>query len=288
MASPSARSQGAKPAVVLPVGQVASLLGVPAVTLRSWDNRYGVSPSARTKGAHRRYTAADIDRIRRMQRLIGRGVAAHDAARLSARSQVQAAEDDLESVIDRLVTAAESFRMAEVSAILDLSFGTCRASRTWTDLVAPAFRRFEARFAQRRDCTDIELVLAGGYVAAAERYVAQSHLPVGGARPILLVPCPEERHTLALTALRTVLLERSQQVIVVGPDAPPVAILDSVARAHPAAVVLWSTVRRAGQAQLRRRLSAVTDRVFTAGPGWSRDNHPLTTLAEAADALSHL
>ncbi len=49
-----------------------------ASTLRGWDRRYGLSPSARTTGGHRRYTLADLDLLRRMRAglLAGRSPAA--------------------------------------------------------------------------------------------------------------------------------------------------------------------------------------------------------------------
>ncbi|MFI5728761.1 MerR family transcriptional regulator [Kribbella sp. NPDC051587] len=271
-----------KPAqdVVLPVGRTASLLGISAVTLRTWDIRYGVSPSARTIGRHRRYTPADIARIRRMQRLIDRGVAAQDAARLSAD-----APSGFAATVDSLVAAAEQFQFTDLSDRLGTALTRYGAARTWQDLVAPAFRRLEARFQQQHDCTDIELVLAGGYTAAVEQYVSQPHLKARPAQPVLLVPCPEERHTLALTTLRAVLLERGQSTVMFGPDASPVAVLDAIPRADPSAVVLWATIRRPGQAQLRRRIEATGRRAFGAGPGWHGRTRPLTTLAQAVDAL---
>ena len=39
-----------------PVGVVADWLGIPASTLRTWERRYGLGPSERTRGGHRRYT----------------------------------------------------------------------------------------------------------------------------------------------------------------------------------------------------------------------------------------
>ncbi|MFK4084789.1 MerR family transcriptional regulator [Kribbella sp. NPDC020789] len=268
------------PEVVLPVGRAASLLGIPAVTLRTWDERYGVSPSARTSGRHRRYTTADIARIRRMRRLIDRGVAPRDAARLTADASSGAG-----TTADWLVAAAEKFQVTDLSHRLGIALTRYGAARAWQELVAPAFHRLEARFLDQQDCTDIELVLANAYSAAVERYVAQPHLKPRPERPALLVPCPQERHTLALTTLRAVLLERGQPAVMLGPDAGPVAILDSIPRADPSAVVLWATIRRAGQAQLRRRVEATGCRALAAGPAWHANTQPLTTLTQASDAL---
>ena len=59
----------------------AEVSGVPRSTLRTWEKRYGLGPSARTEGGHRRYTGADLDRVRLMCALLDRGAPAAEAAR---------------------------------------------------------------------------------------------------------------------------------------------------------------------------------------------------------------
>ena len=66
------------------VGRVAERLGVPPATLRTWDRRYGIGPSQRTSGGHRRYSEEDIRRVGVMARFIGRGVPAQTAARVAS------------------------------------------------------------------------------------------------------------------------------------------------------------------------------------------------------------
>ncbi|MGC5012790.1 MerR family transcriptional regulator [Streptosporangium sp. DT93] len=63
------------------IGAVARRLGVPAPTLRTWNLRYGLGPSRRSPGGHRRYDARDLWRLEEMNRLIRSGVPAADAAR---------------------------------------------------------------------------------------------------------------------------------------------------------------------------------------------------------------
>jgi DNA-binding transcriptional MerR regulator len=63
------------------VSAAADQTGVAAGTLRTWDRRYGVGPAERTAGGHRRYSADDIERVRRMAELIATGVSPDSAAR---------------------------------------------------------------------------------------------------------------------------------------------------------------------------------------------------------------
>ncbi|MER5322926.1 MerR family transcriptional regulator [Streptosporangium roseum] len=70
------------------IGAVARRLGVPAPTLRTWNLRYGIGPSRRSPGGHRRYDAGDLRRLEEMNRLIRAGVPAADAAREVLRAAV--------------------------------------------------------------------------------------------------------------------------------------------------------------------------------------------------------
>ena len=86
--------RAAKPGVSVAV--VAKRLGVAPATLRTWDRRYGLGPSERSAGSHRRYTRDDVLRLLVMQRLTIEGVAPAAAARaaLEADLEVERANRD--------------------------------------------------------------------------------------------------------------------------------------------------------------------------------------------------
>lgn len=71
---------------MLTVAAVARRLGVAPATLRTWDRRYGLGPSAHTAGAHRRYSSSDLTRLVIMRRLTLEGVAPSEAARVAVES----------------------------------------------------------------------------------------------------------------------------------------------------------------------------------------------------------
>ncbi len=58
---------------------VAELTGVPASTLRAWEQRYGFPAPERTASAYRLYTDADVARIARVRALCEGGLAAAEA-----------------------------------------------------------------------------------------------------------------------------------------------------------------------------------------------------------------
>ena len=88
-------SGSSEPATVaLSVAGAARGLGVAAGTLRSWERRYGLGPSAHTAGGHRRYGPVDLARLGIMHRLVQEGVPPAEAAAAAIRAPVDAAAVD--------------------------------------------------------------------------------------------------------------------------------------------------------------------------------------------------
>ena len=72
----------------LTVAAVARRLGVAPATLRTWDRRYGLGPSAHSAGAHRRYSSLDVARLDLMRRLVNAGAPPGEAARAALAADV--------------------------------------------------------------------------------------------------------------------------------------------------------------------------------------------------------
>ncbi|QAY70142.1 MerR family transcriptional regulator [Xylanimonas protaetiae] len=85
---PASSGRPSAPSPGLAVAAVARRLGVAPATLRTWDRRYGLGPSGRTAGSHRRYTPEDVARLLVMRRLTVEGVAPVDAARAALETEV--------------------------------------------------------------------------------------------------------------------------------------------------------------------------------------------------------
>jgi hypothetical protein len=73
----------------LSVGQAAARLGVAASTLRTWERRYGVAPSGRSAGGHRRYSRADLAVLDRLHHLTLTGESPARAALIALREAAQ-------------------------------------------------------------------------------------------------------------------------------------------------------------------------------------------------------
>lgn len=138
-------------AAPLTVAAVARTLGVAASTLRTWDRRYGLGPSAHQAGSHRRYTPEDVARLQTMRRLTLRGVAPVDAARIAAESGAgepsgseqagpEEDHDDESLALDPLTLAAAAVEpdLGRVHRMLHRAAREAGVVAMWTDLVRPA------------------------------------------------------------------------------------------------------------------------------------------------------
>src|ERR1700759_4444628 len=76
----------------LSAGEAARRIGVAVTTIRTWDRRYGLGPSYREPGRHRRYSEHDLARLELMRRLTVDGVDAAEAARIAKATSVPAAQ----------------------------------------------------------------------------------------------------------------------------------------------------------------------------------------------------
>ncbi|WAP51701.1 MerR family transcriptional regulator [Arthrobacter sp. ATA002] len=104
------------------VGAVASLTGVTIRTLHHWDSVGLVNPSGRSRGGYRLYSAADVDRVRRilLYRELGMPLprigTILDAAEYAPGASLQQLRADLLDSISRLETTVEAVdRMIEAA-----------------------------------------------------------------------------------------------------------------------------------------------------------------------------
>ncbi len=68
---------------LLTTSALALRMGVAPGTLRTWDRRYGVSPTDHSSGSDRRYTTQDVLRVGLMRHFLSHGTEPAEAARLA-------------------------------------------------------------------------------------------------------------------------------------------------------------------------------------------------------------
>lgn len=95
----------------LTVAAVARRMGIAPATLRTWDRRYGLGPSAHAAGRHRRYGPEDIARLERMQRALLRGASPAEAARYARSSEPSQTDQDAVAASSAPAPAEEEPRL---------------------------------------------------------------------------------------------------------------------------------------------------------------------------------
>jgi MerR family transcriptional regulator, light-induced transcriptional regulator len=261
----------------LSAGDAARRIGVAVTTIRTWDRRYGLGPSYREIGRHRRYTEHDLARLELMRRLTVDGVAAAEAARIAKAVREPMGQGDPDvtpqppgrtpapGTAKGLRRAALALDPADLSRLLDLALGGGVVG-AWTKVIAPALRDLGSQYPT-----------AGRYIAAehllsAAVSVALGRVPRPPTRPHVLLACaPTEQHSLPLEALAAALAERGVVSRMLGARVPVDALRDALARTGPAAVLIWAHAPATADREQIVTAAGTRPRpavVAACGPGW--------------------
>lgn len=268
--------------VGFPVAAVASRVGVATSTLRSWERRYGVGPSGRSGGGHRRYTNADIALLQRVRGLVRSGMPTAAAATLaltsaSASGNVQprppgshaGALDSVERQFSAASEVLDTRRLARIAALALTRHGAVNA---WTKVFTPQLQTLGDRWAHTGGAIEREHATAAVVQAALARH-AERHLPARATAVVLAAATQNEHHTLPLNALAAALAEYGVATCLVG-TVPPTALHTAICDSRPAAVILWArSVTTTDTATLRSLLPGAPA-ICAAGPGWQPSHLP--------------
>ncbi|HEY3001845.1 MAG TPA: MerR family transcriptional regulator [Kribbellaceae bacterium] len=287
----------------LGVGEVARRLGVAPPTLRSWGRRYGLEPSGRSDGGHRRYTAADVVRLQTVLRLVRQGVPTAAAAE-SVRGGTVPAEAlmpawTLPDAADRqrmLWALADRMDVLALRSIVEAALGSAGVVPVWTDLLAPLLRSLDRR--RRADGAGAEVGRLTTEVLTGCLHRYTGHLwsrrpPDPAGRPVLLAGLAGEQHTLPLLAISAALAEHRALGQVLGAGVPVPALAAAIARSRPAAVLVWASDPSSADVDAVTRLVRARPSypVVLGGAGWPRaSGGPVLrlapTVAEATAVLA--
>jgi DNA-binding transcriptional MerR regulator len=269
----------------LAVGEVARRVGVDASTLRSWERRYGVAPSARTAGGHRRYTTEDIAALQQIRRLVESGIATSTAA-VAAQETAPTGSQRGTSAAARWVSAAENLDAHGCTRAAQQLLTQSGAMPAWTDVFAPWLRGIGERWGGTGTGVECEHVASDSAQHALILHAARQFRIITRIG-LLAAAAPGEQHVLPLHALAAAVAERKIAGTVLG-ALPEIALQDAIAQCRPSVVAVWSQDRDTADAALVRRLTRQAPAVIAAGPGWTRRRLPDEVIAvdDYADAVA--
>ncbi|MBW8802031.1 MAG: MerR family transcriptional regulator [Streptomyces sp.] len=301
--------QGASRGGGLTTGEVARRLGVAPTTVRSWDRRYGLGPTAHTGGRHRRWTAVDVARLERMCALTATGLPPAEAARLaldeagprapapqvaSVRSALPAARGrsragtglrlgDVRQECKGVARAALRLDAAALDGLLGAAIEEHGLVAAWSEVIMPTLQAVGRKWETSGErYVEVEHFLSWHVSGVLRRHAPPAVADRPGATTVLAC-VPGENHTLPLEVLAAALAERGLPVRMFGGALPVESLVAAVRRTGPAAVGLWAQSRTTASRPLAQHVAALEwgvrgarrkPVVLTLGPGWAGQTVP--------------
>jgi len=261
------------------VGAVSSRLSVTASTLRTWERRYGVGPSFRTQGGHRRYTERDIDRVELMRRLLARGVSAKDAARVAQsldRDGLDLALSDANresgggAPAEELLAAVASSNREELSRLFAGVLRETPVIAAWRDVVAPVLRQITSETGSSEAAADAASIASELLVRELHALVAFEQLPDTGHTHILFARSLPAVEAIPLLVLEAALVQAGVTTRTVGPELDGRAVAALVTRLRPDLLITWGHPPTPPLRRAMGELEGVTT-VVRALPAWPKE-----------------
>jgi DNA-binding transcriptional MerR regulator len=240
-----------------PLRTAARLTGVSPDLLRAWERRYGVVEPARTPGGTRRYSTADLERLRLIKAAVDAGHRIGQVARLELdelRSRVTAARAPETSNLEAILQALERLDGAEVQRLLSLQLSALGPTPFARDLVLPLIREIGERWADGRIGIASEHLATGVLRSMLGTSLLHGATSLRGPRIVFGTPAGE-RHELGLQTAALTALSAGANPIYLGAELPVEDLLAAVESAD-AAVLALALVSLA-DAQAARILGAI-------------------------------
>lgn len=278
------------------MGALSSMLGIAAPTLRTWERRYGVGPTFRTAGGHRRYTIVDADRVAMMAKLIESGMATNAAAervkRMSPHEVAAAVGGGVEGLrasaheyaITNILAGAREFDGAAVQDAAEHALAQFGIEEAWDSTIAPALVEVGLHWEDGRLGVAAEHLVSSRLLSALRSATHDFH--ASGRSRVVLASAEDDQHKLPIVALGTALASHGHTSTELGSRMPLDALEAFVESTEPAAVFLWSSVITPETDQLER-LRAMGERtsLLLGGSGWPPELVTSHSLRQAVEQV---
>jgi len=289
------------------VAVVARRVGVAPATLRTWERRYGLCPTDRSQGGHRRYCITDIARLEIMRKLVLSGMPAGEAAKVALSTKVEnlstispvdpnSLSNKIESLVKTLdhtekfghpgggsvfamegassaarglAKAAASMDTTSCNQIISASINSRGVIWTWENLISKVLIAIGAKWEQTGEGIEAEHVLSESVIGQMRLRADQLHAPIN-LRPVVTASAPEELHTIPQYVTAAALAERRISTKVLGARVPFSSIITASKRLAPAAILIWAQIPVKSIAPELQSLEnlRLSPLVIVAGPGW--------------------
>ena len=251
------------------IAVVASLLGLPVPTIRSWERRYGFPVPPRTGGRHRRYTDLEIEQLRGVRDLITKGHSTKEAVE-KVRTGLSAG-GAMQDALGEFAAAALTHDPDALRAVLERSADQVGVEAAIRDVLLPGMNRIGSAW-KAGSCDVATEHLATGAVRSWLARQAAMAPPPFRPHPVVLSCGPKDLHTIGLEAFAVLLARRGWPCRVLGAMTPAEAVVTATASSGAAAVVVVSqraVTRRAAIESLHATARLGGVKIFYAGDAFA-------------------
>lgn len=255
------------------LGAVVRLTGLSDHTIRAWERRYGaVRPSRSPKGT-RRYSEAEIERLRLLHAAVQAGHRIGDVASLSdeeIEARLEALPRPAAQPLDEVREALERLDPGEVERLLGIQLAALGNTAFCRKIAMPLLQEAGTRWEHGQGSVASEHLLTSatrGLLGMALR--GAPRLPEA---PRLIFTTPDdERHELGALIAAVTAAGAGADVTYLGPELPVEEVVSAADRVGAQAVGLSIVTLPLGVArryleQLRRALPSETA-IWVGGPG---------------------
>ncbi len=258
---------------LFPISVVSEATGVPTVTLRAWERRYGFLVPHRTPKGHRLFSVEHIALIRRVTALLETGIPVSrvgDLLKLEEQEpELAVSDDNWERIRARMLDAINDFDEQRLDQLYNDALGAFPTSLVTEQLIIPLLRMVGNNWESGINGVAEEHFF-GLYIRNKLGSRWHHAQPAIRGRRIVAACMPGERHEYGLLLFALVARSRGFDLVLLGADMPLQEIPKVVSRTRAAAVVISSTLQPGWQLierDLRHMVRGVECPVFVGGAG---------------------
>jgi MerR family transcriptional regulator, light-induced transcriptional regulator len=230
------------------IQSVAEMTGVPASTLRAWEQRYGFPAPERTASSYRLYSPEEVDRIHRVRALCDRGMAPAEAvAEVLEGSSAPAAPTVVFSgpapggpLVEQIVEAAAAVDPRALDARVRSALLVGSRETALVEALEPAWATIRQRWLEGTLGHAAERIAAEIFAAAAFDLVRLGQ-PAAAIGHAVIAGFGEDEDPVAGCSVALAAQARGLWVVPLGPRTTMVALADAVSALDAALLALTVT-----------------------------------------------
>jgi MerR family transcriptional regulator, light-induced transcriptional regulator len=212
------------------IKKVSELLGIPAVTIRAWENRYQVIKPIRSSGGHRLYSDEDINTLKWIQHQIEeKGMKISEAVGVLKQKTLEHSKDAnvephfekdvYNDVLERLYLDLINLNTAEAHKTIDLAFSLYHYSDVFHEILTRVLYRIGEEWEKGNITVSQEHFSSQLIMQRCSQFLRV--LPIKPHLPKVLSMCPEgEHHHMGLMLFSLFLQSKGMDTIYLGPNTP--------------------------------------------------------------------